>query len=457
MRKALLFLFLSAGTAYFGHAQLLTHSPYSRFGMGEVFFQGFADQQAMGQTGTAMRSTLSYSILNPASYSALNKTNFRFGVLGYFGDIAQGSQKQATNGAGLNYFTLGFQVNKKKTWGLVFGVTPYSSFGYDVVNARDSANGGYTDYLSGIGGVTRYFLGTGRSFGQHFSLGLQASYLHGRADISRAIEYPDGSTNYNYKETSTDYMRGFSGEAGAQYYFTRKLVVKHRDWDSTLQQKIVRRDTTYWTHTFGGTYSMSGTLKNNRTFFARTFVRTGNVEFVLDTILLDESQKGTTVLPSTFGFGYVLNEKNGHWRFALDYRVQKWSEYKSPFENQSLVDAWQGSFGMAWRPSTDFFNEKVFILAKSEYRIGARYGQTNLRLRDTYINELGISFGIGIPLRTRTVNEEFKYETVFSSLDLSVEYLQRGTLANNLIQENYWRFVLGLSLNDKWFNKRKIE
>ena len=73
------------------------------------------------------------------------------------------------------------------------------------------------------------------------------------------------------------------------------------------------------------------------------------------------------------------------------------------------------------------------------------------------ITDLGISFGMGIPLRTRTVNEEFKYETVFSSLDIAVEYFQRGTLTNNLIQENYWRFVIGVSLNDKWFNKRKIQ
>lgn len=459
MRKASSLVFscvaLFLGTTL--HAQILTQSPYSRFGMGETFFQGFADQQAMGQTGTAMRSPLNLYLLNPASYSALNKTNFKFGMRSFFGTMAQGDQQIATNGAALNYFALGFQVNKKKNWGLAFGATPFSSLSYNIVFQHDSSEGNYRDVLSGDGGITRYFLGTGKTFGNHFSLGAQVSFLHGQTSVVRSIEYPNTSPEQNYRESSTDFVRGFMYEAGAQYWTKQLLVKETRQFDSATKTASIRKDSSYIKHHFGATYSLSSRLNNDRTFFARTYVLSSDKEYVLDTILLDASQKGKTTVPSSFGFGYMLSGDDDSWRIALDYRMQRWSEFRTPFEAQSLKDAWQAGIGFAWRPSVDYFNKEVNYLAKTEYRLGARYGKTYMRFNETDITDLGISFGIGLPLRTRTVNEEFKYENIFSSLDISVEYFQRGTLTNNLIKENYWRFVVGVSLNDKWFNKRKIE
>lgn len=459
MRKASHLVFISVlfvlGTTL--HAQILTQSPYSRFGMGQTFFQGFADQQAMGQTGTAMRSPMNMYLINPASYSALTRTNFKFGARSFFGSIAQGDQKLATNGAALNYFALGFQVNKKKNWGFAFGATPYSSLSYNIVFDHDSTQGNYRDVLSGSGGITRYFLGTGKTIGTHFSVGANVSFLHGQTSFTRSIEYPNTSPQQNYRESSTDFVRGFMYEAGAQYYARQLVVKENRQFDSTTGKETIRKDSSYIKHHFGVTYSLSTQLNNDRTFFARTYVLSGEREFVLDTVLLDNSQKGKTTLPSAFGFGYMLSGKNDQWRLALDYRMQRWSEFRSPFETQNLTDAWQGGIGFAWRPSVNFYDEKVNYLAKAEYRLGARYGKTYMRFNETDITDLGISFGIGLPLRTRTVNEEFKYDYIFSSLDISVEYLQRGTLSNNLIKENYWRFVVGVSLNDKWFNKRKIE
>ena len=458
MRKAFLIsisVLLGFGSSL--KAQLLTQSPYSRFGVGQTFFQGFSDQQAMGQTGTAMRGPLSMYLSNPASYSGLNKTNFRFGALSYFGTIAQGDLSLKTNGAALNYFALGFQVNKKKNWGFALGATPYSSMGYTITFQHDSLAGGHKDVLKGSGGITRYFIGTGKTIGNHFSIGAQVSYLHGQTSYSRAIEYPANYPEINYGESSIDYMRGFMYEFGGQYYFSQTRVKNKKYFDSAQNKLIERRDSSEWKHQFGASYTLSSQLNNDRTFFARTYFLSGSNEFVMDTILLDDSQKGRTVLPSSFAFGYALNGAGGKWKLAMDYRMQKWTEFKSPFETQKLQDSWQAGIGFAWRPSTDFFNEKVSIFSKTEYRLGGRYGKTYLNVNQRDVTELGISFGVGVPLRTRTVNEEFKYETVFSSLDVSVEYLQKGTLTDNLIQENYWRFVVGVSLNDKWFNKRKIE
>ena len=64
----------------------------------------------------------------------------------------------------------------------------------------------------------------------------------------------------------------------------------------------------------------------------------------------------------------------------------------------------------------------------------------------TSINDLGISFGLGLPLGNR-----------LSNLNLGFEYGKKGTTDNGLLEENYFNVRLSLSLNDLWFKKRKID
>jgi len=45
----------------------------------------------------------------------------------------------------------------------------------------------------------------------------------------------------------------------------------------------------------------------------------------------------------------------------------------------------------------------------------------------------------------------------FSNLNMGVEYGRKGTTKANLVQENYTNVVMSLSLNDKWFVKRKYD
>ena len=87
------------------------------------------------------------------------------------------------------------------------------------------------------------------------------------------------------------------------------------------------------------------------------------------------------------------------------------------------------------------------------YRAGLRFKKTGLLINNTgvannftEINDFGMSFGLGLPLRRQ-----------LSNVNIGVEYGKRGTLANNLIKENYFNFRISLSLNDvNWFVKRKI-
>ena len=59
------------------------------------------------------------------------------------------------------------------------------------------------------------------------------------------------------------------------------------------------------------------------------------------------------------------------------------------------------------------------------------------------VEESGISFGVGIPLQQ------------FSNVNIGVELGSRGKQNEIMIQENYWALMVGFSLNDVWFIKRK--
>jgi hypothetical protein len=55
-----------------------------------------------------------------------------------------------------------------------------------------------------------------------------------------------------------------------------------------------------------------------------------------------------------------------------------------------------------------------------------------------------MSFGVGLPVGN-----------VFSNANIGFEFGKRGTQKQNLIQENFYTLKISLSLNDRWFEKRK--
>jgi hypothetical protein len=78
------------------------------------------------------------------------------------------------------------------------------------------------------------------------------------------------------------------------------------------------------------------------------------------------------------------------------------------------------------------------------YRVGIKYINSYLSLFGNDINEYGISFGFGFPIK-RSQTE----------LDLSFEIGRRGTTKDGLIQENYVNIIFGVSIDEHWFHKRK--
>ena len=77
-----------------------------------------------------------------------------------------------------------------------------------------------------------------------------------------------------------------------------------------------------------------------------------------------------------------------------------------------------------------------------------RFEKTGLVIKDESIKEFGISFGVVLPIGDTRL---------LSNANIGLELGQRGTTKNNLIQENFINVQLSLSLNDRWFQKRKFQ
>ena len=162
---------------------------------------------------------------------------------------------------------------------------------------------------------------------------------------------------------------------------------------------------------------------------------------------------GEIVSPVKTGLGIGIG-KTGKWYAGLEYEFQDALSIQGSLLSESASYAYSNSNKLSLG---GFYLPKMNSISsywdRVTYRAGLRFEKTGLLVSKTQtvggfteINDFGISFGLGLPMGKK-----------ISNLNLGIEYGKKGTTANNLIQENYFNFRLSLSLNDKWFVKRRID
>ena len=165
-----------------------------------------------------------------------------------------------------------------------------------------------------------------------------------------------------------------------------------------------------------------------------------DVTIFTDTIEYITDQKGSFMLPKEFGFGVSLH-KQENWLIGADFKWENWESFKLFDRQDSLRNSWRVAIGGEIIPNRYSISS---YFQKVSYRLGIRYGMTYLNLRDTDISEIGISFGLGLPI-SRSL----------TTLNLAVEVGRKGTTGNDLIRENYIRFTFSVNIFERWFQKRK--
>lgn len=404
-------------------AQNRISSPYSRFGIGELFDNTHVNNMAMGGLSQAIRNPYFVNQQNPATYSSFDSISFIFDISAYgrITDLRTAQSSQSADYASIGNLLFGFPVNR--WWRASFGLLPYSTTGYKVTESiSDTLLSNFTNVYEGTGGINQFYIGSSFRLNRKFSVGFNAAYLFGTMNHSSAAEYPETAIRYNAKLTNSTAVHDFLLTYGVLYTHNMK---------KGLQMNL------------GATFNASTSINSTIDRFFYTYNKSNlGYELIRDTIDYENNIKEKITLPMGMGAGFSIGRAN-KWLVGSDVRYKQWEDFKFSASPEPLVNNTQISVGGFYNPTTSTVSN---YFSRITYRAGFRYSNGFLQLRDQRINDFGISFGVGLPL-PRT----------YSTINMAVEVGSRGTTDQNLIKENYVKFTLGLSIFERWFIIRKYE
>ena len=146
---------------------------------------------------------------------------------------------------------------------------------------------------------------------------------------------------------------------------------------------------------------------------------------------------GRFYLPNTFSAGIALikNKKN---TYTFDYTYENWSALNITQNGMRLVNSQRFSGGVEFSKQRSVNGQ---LIEKRYFQFGAFYSNSYLSIRNTPINEFGITAGTGGALSRNLL------------YTLSAEVGTKGTRQNGLIKENYAQLSIGLSLSEYLFSK----
>ncbi len=431
--KNYIVLLLVLFSTVWAFAQKSTISPYSKYGVGLLIPENFNQNFGMGGAGLGLRSNTNINYLNPASYSELTITTVEFGLTTSGLWLENGTQSQFQNNTYINHIAFGFPVINNK-WGMSFGIMPYSKVGYDYHNTvSDSVAGDIDFYYKGDGGLNQVYFGNAVKFKidttSNISVGFNGSVLFGNFTSDKKVIYGDLANSYNLWEFSRTSIVDLNFIGGIQY------TKSFRNAKAEKYNLIL-----------GTTYELAADLNAEQTQLNRTFK--GNIDFgtIEDTIVNTVDVPTILELPSKIGVGVVF-EKENKWILAADVKSASWGQLTQPVnQNYAYQNDLTLNAGVEYIPDYNSFNH---YFKRVKYRLGFRYSTGYLKVDNQSISDYGITFGLFLPVK--------RTDTAFPGLNIAIEYGGRGKASAGLVQEKYLNFNLGITINDRWFIKRKYD
>ena len=392
-------------------AQQGTTSPYSFFGIGSLKFKGTVENRSMGGLGVYSDS-IHLNIQNPAAVSELKLVNFSIAGSHKFNTLSTEQETQRVTTTTLDYLAIGIPMGK---FGASFGLIPYTSSGYKLQSQSDVA----TTQYSGSGGLNKIFVALSYRLFKGLSVGIDANYDFGNIENTAISTQED--IQFGTQEINRSDLLGFSFNFGALY---KTMLTEELESVSSF---------TYTPET-------DFASENSRTISTILTLPNGNFTTIDNRDIVVSDTDFT--FPSQFTLGTGIG-KPKKWFLGGEYTSQKTSNFTNrtfELDNVTFEDASKFKLGGFYIPN---YNSFTSYWKRIVYRAGFRFEETGININGEAIDEFGISFGLGMPLRRS-----------FSNVNLGFEIGRRGTQNNGLVSENFFNIFVSLSLNDKWFEKR---
>ena len=430
IKKVLIVFLLVTSTSLL--AQGTSSSPYSFFGIGEQYSPRTAENAAMGGIGVAFNHYKYLNFTNPAAIAFLRETTYSLGLLNNDLTLKTADTKQNSVSTSLNYIALGFPIGNKA--GFSLGLQPLSSVGYALSNNEFDATGALSEVTlyAGSGGVNRIFGNFGMQISKAFAIGVEVDYSFGTIENNITNQRAGVSLATKYKEENV--IRGGAITLGTQY------------------QKILKNKLHL---NAGATVKIGSDLNTTGNEYLYSLIGGVATDITRDTIYSNEIS-GKFKLPTKSIIGLGLG-KYDKWHVGVEYQNQ------AALQSEGFTSTTNSSYSYEKSNRISlggFYLPKINSISsywkRVTYRAGMRFEKIGLAVDGsgtgtnfTSIDDFGMSFGLGLPLKQ------------LSTVNLGFEYGKRGTTSNNLIEENYFNVRLSLSLTASgaqgWFRKRKID
>jgi hypothetical protein len=304
---------------------------------------------------------------------------------------------------------MAFPVNN--FWSMSLGVVPYSKVNYqiDIVQPIEGGVGDYLTNVIGSGGINKIFWGSGFKLKNNFSVGVEIDGLFGSISQEQWILLGANTVYLNNK--SVYFSLGLN--AGVQYSLNNLMGTKT---------------------TFGATVNLPTTLRAADASVGTKANAVISKQFTQNANDFD--------LPLKVGVG-ISSQINKNLLLNADFRKNYWANTNSTNDGSSFRDQSIYGIGIEYKPSS----ELTSYWNKVKYRAGANYDTGYLTISKQKIDTYSFSLGLGFP----TSNNRFS-----PTINLNYSYGKEGTTNKGLIQENFHKLSINLSLWGNWFQKPKI-
>ena len=435
--KKVIFSLVMAASVSGVFAQSGTNSPYSQYGFGVLNDHATGFNKGMDGLGQAIRKGNQVVPQNPASFSAVDSLSLIFdvGMSGQITNFSENGVKKNAKNANFEYAVAAFRAFRHL--GVSFGILPFSNIGYNY-SSSGSLNQGkdvnYVNTYSGSGGLRQVYLGAGWEPVRNLSVGASFSYLWGELNRVVANNYTDGagsvlSTINTLTKSYTAEVNNYKLDFGVQY-----------------SQALNKNDKVV----VGATFSPKHNLKST----PECMVLSTNTSTGVSNSTSYSVPDGLE-LPNMFGAGVTWYHSN-RFLVGADYSLQQWGKTAFPvydvknevpsyeLDNSYFKDRQRVTFGGEYCQNA----MSRHFMSRIRYRLGTSYTTPYYNINGkTGPKELSVSAGFGIPIINAFNNR--------SLLNVSAQWAHLS--GDGLLTENTFRINIGITFNERWFMKWKVE
>ena len=444
----ILFNFLVLFTFFQTWSQSSTNQPASFYGLGESAAQNHGIFDALGKNTINVFDSTILNFYNPATYNTMSTGNtlYSYGIQTRISNYSEQTKMQIGIAGMVDHIAIGLKI--KKNMGMAFGLKPYSSRGYQIIDKTFTGFDSLQYTYKGSGAIQDLFLGY--SYGLVYrpktklSIGANASYLFGTVTNERQAKLIASGSNQGGLNKNSMIIRSFHYELGA--YFQQQIGKK----------QLLSLSAVYIPYqTIKGEYQdefyTASNINSSSTYDTIAFSRSPIQLLNSSTIQLGLNY--SILLPNM-----KRQSRELHPKLSLMASLSQFGalEHNAPdlIPDFGMTNFQRLSFGAQFNPESRLMENISTLkgIEKMSYRFGYYTQTLPYTTNAIQYKESALSFGLGLPIMA---------QMSASSVNFSINVGNRTSNQSFGIQEKFisvnLSFILAPSNFDKWFRQRKLD